>query len=109
MSKLDKAPVVHGEPTNFFNKKPSIFAKPNKENIEEKPNKKRGRPKLNSQDKKSVKLSLVLSESHKEQLSLALAKYNKARKGDVFFTPPSMNEFVATLIFSNPELQKLLD
>ena len=120
MSKLDKAPVVHGEPTNFFAKK-SIFAKPNEQPVQSadagtvspqsiniKPAKKRGRPKFENQDKKNAKLSIIFSEAQRGQLSLALEKYNETKKSDIFFAPPSMNEFVVTLIFSNPELRKLL-
>lgn len=119
MSKLDKAPIVHGNPTNFFAKKP--FARPNEESVQNtnvttnllqatklQPAKKRGRPKLEGQNKKSAKCSIIFSETQKEQLILALGKYNDTKKGDVFFTPPSMNEFIVTLIFSNPELKKLL-
>ena len=121
MSKLDKAPIVHGNPTNFFAKKPSIFVKSNEEPMQNidvatispqstklKPTKKRGRPRLEGQDKKSAKCSIIFSEAQREQLVLALEKYNETKKDDVFFTPPSMNEFVVTLIFSNPELKKLL-
>ena len=117
MSKLDKAPIVHGNPTNFFAKKP--FVKSNEEPVQNvdvtitapqstKPTKKRGRPKLEGQDKKSAKCSIIFSEAQREQLILALEKYNETKKEDVFFTPPSMNEFIVTLIFSNPELKKLL-
>jgi hypothetical protein len=121
MSKLDKAPIVHGNPTNFFAKKPSIFVKSNEEPMQNidvatispqltklKTTKKRGRPRLEGQDKKSAKCSIIFSEAQREQLVLALEKYNETKKDDVFFTPPSMNEFVVTLIFSNPELKKLL-
>ena len=118
-SKLNNAPMVHGEPTNFFAKKPSIFAKPNEQAIQNTvaiplqadtlPGKKRGRPKLENHDKKNVKLSLIFSDTQKEHLTTALAKYNEIKKDDVFFTPPSMNEFVVTLIFTNPELKKLLN
>ena len=118
-SKLNNAPIVHGEPTNFFAKKPSIFAKPNEQAIQNTvaiplqadtlPAKKRGRPKLENHDKKNVKLSLIFSDTQKEHLTTALAKYNEIKKDDVFFTPPSMNEFVVTLIFTNPELKKLLN
>ncbi len=122
-SKLNNAPIVHGEPTNFFAKKPSIFAKPSEQPTEQPiqntvvmpsqvdtlPAKKRGRPKLENHDKKNVKLSLIFSDTQKEHLTTALAKYNEIKKDDVFFTPPSMNEFVVTLIFTNPELKKLLN
>lgn len=117
-SKLNNAPIVHGEPTNFFAKKPSIFAKPNEQStqntiithsqVDTSTAKKRGRPKLENHDKKNAKLSLIFSETQREQLTTALAKYNEIKKDDVFFTPPSMNEFVVTLIFTNPELKKLL-
>ena len=121
-SKLDKAPIVHGEPTNFFAKKPSIFAKPSEQPTEQPiqntvvmpsqvdtlPIKKRGRPKLENYDRKNAKLSLIFSDAQREHLTTALAKYNEIKKDDVFFTPPSMNEFVVTLIFTNPELKKLL-
>jgi len=130
-SKLDKAPIVHGEPTNFFAKKPSIFAKPiaqshtppteqtaaqQIQNMVSTPSqdntlpaKKRGRPKLENYDRKNAKLSLIFSDAQREHLTTALAKYNEIKKDDVFFTPPSMNEFVVTLIFTNPELKKLLN
>ena len=118
-SKLNNAPMVHGEPTNFFAKKPSIFAKPNEQAIQNTvaipsqadtlPIKKRGRPKLENHDKKNAKLSLIFSDTQKEYLTTALAKYNEIKKDDVFFTPPSMNEFVVTLIFTNPEIKKLLN
>ena len=121
MSKLNNAPIVHGEPTNFFAKKPSIFAKSNEQSIQNtdvatispqstklKPTKKRGRPKLENHDRKNVKFSLIFSEAQKEQLTTALARYNEIKQDDVFFTPPSMNEFVVTLIFTNLELKKLL-
>jgi len=118
-SKLNNAPIVHGEPTNFFAKKPSIFAKPNEQPIQNTvaipsqadtlPIKKRGRPKLENHDKKNAKLSLIFSDTQKEYLTTALAKYNEIKKDDVFFTPPSMNEFVVTLIFTNPEIKKLLN
>ena len=119
-SKLNNAPIVHGEPTNFFAKKPSIFAKPNEQSTQNTGSvttpsqvdistaKKRGRPKLENHDKKNAKLSLIFSETQREQLTTALAKYNEIKQDDVFFTPPSMNEFVVTLIFTNPELKKLL-
>jgi hypothetical protein len=117
-SKLNNAPIVHGEPTNFFAKKPSIFAKHSEQPIQNTvvmpsqvdtlPAKKRGRPKLENHDKKNAKLSLIFSETQREQLTTALARYNEIKQDDVFFTPPSMNEFVVTLIFTNPELKKLL-
>ncbi|MCO4814824.1 MAG: hypothetical protein KC454_08925 [Flavobacteriales bacterium] len=102
MSKLSQASVVQGKPTNFFSKKPEVIVKELKEG------KKRGRPALNDENKKSQKLSLMFSENQKKQISFALQKYIEERSGDVLFTPPSMNEFITKLIFTNPELIRLL-
>ena len=76
MYKLDKAPIVHGNPTNFFAKK--SFAKSNEEPIQNidvatispqstklKLTKKRGRPRLEGQDKKSAKCSIIFSEAQR--------------------------------------------
>jgi hypothetical protein len=87
MSKLNNAPIVHGEPTNFFAKKPSIFAKSNEQStqnmivtpsqVDTSTTTKRGRAKLENHDRKNVKLSLIFSEAQRE---LGIVLFNRIKQ-----------------------------
>lgn len=123
MSKLTQAPIVAAKPTSFFAKNikneikniesiPPAQPKPLGDFVNEhqsKEIKKKGRPILDREDKKEVRLSISLPSKLNDDLERGLQTYNESRqKDDIFFKPISKNEFLGKLLQTSEELDKLL-